>query len=666
MTNEVEKQRFRNEIQGLRASASLLIAVYHIWFNRVSGGVDVFFVVSGFLIIGSLTREATSNGAVELGAYFTRMARRIVPLAYVIIALTVVGVWIFVSRIYWEDMFRGIRAAVGYFANFHFAATSVDYLDQDASASPVRHFWAMSIQGQFYFVIPFFVVVMVFLARVFQRSLRNFIAVSLVLVSAVSFMYSMIATTRDPTPMYFNSFARIWEFGLGGLVAICMAKVVFNRQVAAVMSWVGIAVVFLNAIFIPDISYPGYIALVPVMGAVLVLLGGQTSHLSFPIRVLGSAPLVRLGEYSYGFFLWHWPLLTFGKLHFNAEEASVLGGFAVILGALLLSMVTYRLVESPFLNRRRNRQSGPIKSEVFGVVAIVVAILSTTMLLQANASRGASDIADDSSSNGKPPVESVLTASKSVLFDPMRPLTPDPLDARDDRVRPSKDGCFKKVQSSSRVEVCSYGDPTGPTIALVGGSHSLHWSPAVIAAAEKHQWNLQVIVKVTCRYGLIVDSPCGNWVANTEKYLLKNKPDLVVLTSTVASKRDERVPAEYVERWKILSDMDIPILAIRDNPWFPYAMPVCLDENRTDPLQCAYPRSELLKPVSPGVSASAGINGMSLVDFNDYLCDDQLCFGVIDNVVTYRDRDHLTNTYVARLRGPMEEALLKRLPTNAP
>ena len=118
MTNEVEKQRFRNEIQGLRASASLLIAVYHIWFNRVSGGVDVFFVVSGFLIIGSLTREATSNGAVELGAYFTRMARRIVPLAYVIIALTVVGVWIFVSRIYWEDMFRGIRAAVGYFAKY--------------------------------------------------------------------------------------------------------------------------------------------------------------------------------------------------------------------------------------------------------------------------------------------------------------------------------------------------------------------------------------------------------------------------------------------------------------------------------------------------------------------------------------------------------------------
>lgn len=661
----VEKQRFRNEIRGLRASASLLIAIYHIWFNRVSGGVDVFFVLSGFLIIGSLTREATPSQTVAFGAYFTRMVRRIIPLAYVILVVVVGGVWVFVSRVYWDDMFRGIRASVGYFANFHFASTSVDYLDQDASASPVQHFWAMSTQGQFYLVIPFFVMMTALLARVLKRSLQSVFVVSLVAASVASLAYSVIATTRNPAPMYFNSLARIWEFGLGGLVAVAMAKVVFNRVVAAVMSWVGILVVFLNAVFIVNISYPGYIALVPVMGAVLLLLGGQTLHLSFPIRFLGSTPLARMGDYSYGFFLWHWPLLIFGKLHFNTEEVSVVGGVAVIFGAMLLSVLTYHCVESPFLNRRRGGQSRPSGIELIGVCAVVVAIVSATIIIQDSALRGVAGIADDPSSSNVRSFEQVPTAANSILFDPLRPLRPDPLVARRDASQTARDGCFKKDVTTSRVEICSYGDPTGQTIALVGGSHSLHWTTAVKAAAEKHKWNLKVIVKVTCRYGFVDDSVCGNWAANAEKYLLEDKPALVVLTATVASRRDERVPTEYLDRWKVLSNADIPILAIRDNPWFPYSVSACVDKNRTDPLVCAYPRSNRLAPVNPALSATVGITGMSIVDFNDYLCDKQLCYAVINNIVTYRDRDHLTNTFVSRLKGPMEEALLKRLPSDA-
>jgi len=660
----VEKQRFRNEIQGLRASAALLIAIYHIWFNRVSGGVDVFFVLSGFLIIGSLTREATSTQTVAFGAYFTRMARRIVPLAYVVISVVLVGVWIFVSRVYWDDMFRGIRAAVGYFANFHFASTSVEYLDQDASASPVQHFWAMSIQGQFYLVIPFFVMMTALLARLSKRSLQSVFVVSLVAATIASFVYSVIATPQNSAPMYFNSFARIWEFGLGGLVAVVMAKVVFNRVIAAVMAWVGIAVVFLNAVFIVNISYPGYIALVPVMGAVLLLLGGQTAHLSFPIRFLGSAPLARLGDYSYGFFLWHWPLLIFGKLHFDTEEVTVFGGVAIIFGAMLLSMITYHYVELPFLNRRRGGQSRPSGIEIFGVFAAVVAIVSATVILQESALRGVAPIADDPSSNAMA-FEKVPTAANSELFDPLRPLTPDPLVAKRDASQTAKDGCFKKDITSSRVEICTYGDPAGKTIALVGGSHSLQWTTAVKAAAEKHKWKLQVIVKVTCRYGFVDDSLCGNWAANAEKYLLENKPDLVLLTATVGTKPAETVPAEYLERWKVLSKAEIPILAIRDNPWFPYSVSACVDKNRADPMACAYPRSNRLKPVNPALSATEGIDGMSVVDFNDYLCDDKLCYAVIDNIVTYRDRDHLTNTFVSRLKGPMEKALLERLPSNA-
>lgn len=660
------KPVFRNEIQGLRATASLLIAVYHIWFNRVSGGVDVFFVLSGFLIIGSLTREVESQQRVAIGAYYTRIARRIFPLAYVVLGVSIIGTWIFVSRVYWDDVFDGIRAASVYLANVFFASTSVEYLGQDANTSPVQHFWAMSIQGQFYLFIPLFILSAAFVARRTARSMRSFIVMSLFVITLASFVFSVFATPREPAPMYFNSFARVWEFGVGGLLALVAVRVSFTQRSAAVMAWVGVAVVFGNAAVIDGIAYPGYIALVPVMGAVLVVLAGQTTAPSMPIRFLGTQPLVRLGEYSYGFFLWHWPLLIFGKLHFNADSVSLLGGVAILLGALVLAGVTYHLVEVPFLRRRQGSRKIPTAQEFAILCVSIVLVLGATSVLQSQISRDVNTNANASDVGITVPDGPVVpTAGDTELFNPLRPLRPDPLVADDDRGQTRIDGCFIKDKSTSRVEICSYGDPSGPTVALVGGSHSLHWFSAVQAAAVAHNWDLQVIVKVTCRYDRITDSSCGRWVGNTQQHLLDNPPDLVITTATVGSKRQERVPEGYLERWNTLSDAGIPILAIRDNPWFPYSIPACVDKNRSDPNVCAMERNELLLEVNPAIAASSGIDNMHLADFTDYLCDNDRCYAVIDNIVTYRDRDHLTSTFVSRLAPVMEEKLLEILPSAA-
>ena len=664
---EVEaKREFRNEIQGLRATASVLIAVYHIWFNRVSGGVDVFFVVSGFLIIGSLTREVESKQRVALGAYYTRIARRIFPLAYVVLGVAIVGTWFFVSRVYWEDVFDGIRAASAYLANVFFASTSVEYLGQDANTSPVQHFWAMSIQGQFYLFAPLCIVSVAYMARRFGASARSFVVWMLLLVTLASFVYSVIATPLEPAPMYFNSFARVWEFGVGGLLALVAAQFTFSRRSAAVMAWVGAVVVFGNAAVIHDIAFPGYIALVPVAGAVLVVLAGQTAAPSMPIRVLGTKPLVRLGDYSYGFFLWHWPLLIFGKLHFNADSVSLLGGVAILLGALVLSGVTYHVVEAPFLRLRKGERKIPTAKE-FAVLGVSLAlVLGATSVLQNQVSNDV-NANDDATAviNAKPKAEVLANVVASQLFDPLLPLRPDPLVADDDRGQTRIDGCFLKDKSTSRVEICSYGDPNGPTVALVGGSHSLHWFSAVQAAAVTHKWDLQVIVKVTCRYEQIIDTSCGRWVGNTEQHLLDNPPDLVITTATIGSKRQERVPEGYLERWNVLSNANIPILAIRDTPWFPYSIPACVDANRSNPNICAMGRSELLLNVNPAIAATTGIKNMYLADFTDYLCDETLCYAVINNVVTYRDRDHLTSTFTSQLGTVMEEKLLEILPSGA-
>lgn len=217
-TNSLVEKKFRPEIEGIRALAALLVAIYHIWLGRVSGGVDVFFVISGFLITTSLLSRYETNGSFKIGDYYLNLARRLFPLAFLVLLLTA-SISIFIlPKVRWVETIKQFFASALYYENWQLAFNAVDYLAENSEASPVQHFWAMSLQGQFYIIWPIILLVIIFLSKkVFtHQSLKTLILLVFSLLFLISLSYSIYKTTVNQPWAYYDTFARLWEFSLGG------------------------------------------------------------------------------------------------------------------------------------------------------------------------------------------------------------------------------------------------------------------------------------------------------------------------------------------------------------------------------------------------------------------------------------------------------------------
>lgn len=661
---------FRPEIQGLRTLAAFLIALHHIWFGRVSGGVDVFFVVSGFLLTGSLTREVTQSGWVRVGQFWTRIARRIFPAAYFIIGVCILGTWIWVSKVFWPDTFEDIRAAATYSANMRFAETSVDYLAQDDFRSPVLHFWAMSIQGQFYLVLPVFMLVAWKLGTALRIRRTWILPVMISIATVTSFVYSVIHTYDTPTSTYFSSFARVWEFGLGALLSLFVARIKVSSLIASALSWVGILVFIGTGIFIVNVPFPGYIALVPTLAAVLLIVAGnapgQAALHNIPLRFLRTKPMVRLGDYSYSFFLWHWPILVFGKLYFDADSASPLGGIAVMVLALGLSVLTVRFIENPFLRLRKGERKLLSLPELGSVFVAIAVVFGSTYLLNRDA---LSDIQNEvvniediqDSSEDVTDTENAAAAIKkmedTIIRDPTLPIRPDPLVARQDMPLPRLQDCIKILASELLPDCTFFGTPGRPRIVLLGGSHSLHWFAPIYAIAQKYDLQLVSLARPGCRFGSERGERCDKWIEQVLQYIEREPPSYIFATATTARDQDEKVGAGFVENWRRVEKIGVHVFAIRDNPEFLEIPSACVDEHRSDPSQCALPRDQLLAPVNPVNDIVDPPSNVTFIDLSDYFCTSTTCHVVRDNIMMYRDDDHITQTFALFLKPLIEEAM---------
>lgn len=671
-----DERVFRPEIEGLRAVAATLVMVYHIFLDRVSGGVDVFFLIAGFLITGSLLRQVEKSGTIQPGAFLTRLGRRLLPNALTVLIVVMIGTHILIPITQRVATFREIFASTLYFENWALIAKATDYLASEEIQSPVQHFWAMSIQGQFYLIwLLVFGIALLFGAH----RIRKTLGVALALLFVFSFAFSVYYTSADQPVAYFHTGTRVWEFAAGGLFALISAKIPrIPEPVRVVFSWVGLlAIVFLGVTFSVGSSFPGYIALVPVTGALLVLLAGPSQSRWSATKILGSRPLTYLGGVSYGLYLWHWPILIFYKHYTGREVIGPRSGIAIMVLSLILAILSTKFIETPLRGKRPTKQKSAHshRKRVLRPATIALLCVSAVSVSAAfagkNVGAGHPKFDAEALATDYPGAMARVDADWDAA-DHKRDPYPDLLSITESKPLHYENGCHQNQRLSDIIEceIGAEGDEVilgTPTIAVIGGSHSAHWIPTISEIAKSHGWKATSMTKSACLFS--TDPPTSqealpSCLAFNEKvlaHLEESPPDLVIMTSTRGRAEDEHVPDGYLERWRELKELDIEVLAIRDNPRSKTNWLDCLAKNMDDHTQCDQPRSELLSPSDPVAALESQPENVHFVDFSDIFCDEDVCSGVIGNTVVYRDAHHLTEEFATSFAPLLEEEILAAL-----
>ena len=650
------ERKFRAEIEGLRTVASILVAVYHIWLGNVSGGVDVFFVVAGFLITISLLGRYEKNGKIDFSGFILRLIKRLFPAAFTVLFFTGIACLLWLPEVRWDQTVQELIASALYFENWQLAFNSIDYLAQSNEASPFQHFWAMSLQGQFYIIWPALLLIATLIAKfVFKKRIRPVFLALLILVFIVSFAYSVYKTDANQPWAYFDTFTRVWEFSIGGILALLIANIKLKKASSFLLSWLGlIGLISCGIILQVSTVFPGYAALWPVLSALFILIAGNQGGKYSAYGLLSSKPFVKFGEISYGFYLWHWPILIFYFILTGNQTVSLPDGLLIMVMSVILAYVTTVFIERPI----RNRKSLYLKWK-----SVVVAVLLAAPVLVLSGfwhhaiEEKQAELKNMINNQDYP--GAAITAFGNYDKEIAESILPTPMQARNDQPIIYSEGCHQGVGETEVIE-CIYGDTKSPDyiIALVGGSHSAHWLPALQEFAQEKKIEVRSYTKSGCRFSTEVfeAEDCTEWNRNLMEVILDVQPDLVFTTADVTQRKE--VPRGYVENWEILKEHDIPVFAVRDNPRFKFDVPSCVEEHGSDSFECAVEREKILPKDDPWSKLKNPPSNVHYVDFTDQFCGDKYCSSVIGNVLIYTDDNHITATYSKTLAPFVQDELM--------
>lgn len=663
---------FRADIQALRAVAVLAVVLNHLWPQWLTGGyvgVDVFFVISGYLISSHLSREITGTGRVRLGRFYARRVRRLLPAAFLVLGVSLVAAYYLLPYPRWEATAQEAFASALYFENWLLAANSVDYSAFNSVASLVQHYWSLSVEEQFYLVWP------LLLLLLFKLRGRRAQLIGIAVVGVASLGYSVYLTEVSPNEAYFVTPVRVWEFALGALIALAGGRLGLPRITAALAAFAGFALIIGTAVLYGhDTPFPGYLALGPTVGTALVIVAGNGRDRQWHSPVTGSAPVQFLGNVSYSLYLWHWPLIMLAPFVLGVTDLDVptlLGVFAV---AVVLAYLSKVLVEDRGMSwGRLTRSSGlTFTAMVAGLVVVAVAagLLNWTYgrhVTQAEREMAAQRASLCHGAGALDPAngcQDPLGPAKIVEMGPANQYykTPDECEQLDEYA----------AGDTKTTSICDFsrGAASPRTVWLVGDSHAQQWQGALFELARENRWVLKLGYLGACPFadidyvGYRTRAPegstgaCMDWTERMVDVIAADDPDIVAVSffarEEFADDGSDRGQLDQYRDglepyWRTWTEAGARVVVLADPPYNSKVRDRdCVTLNPTDPLACAVDR-DTAHPPDPLTEVARTTDGVTLVDLSDHFCDADRCYAVVGNVAVYYDGDHLNLEYVRSL-----------------
>ncbi|MER2125013.1 MAG: acyltransferase family protein [Exiguobacterium indicum] len=634
------ESRFRPEIEGLRTVAALLVAIYHIWFNRVSGGVDVFFVISGFLITTSIISTINRTGEFKFLPYVTKLLKRLLPSVLFILGVVLVLSTFLLPASILGKTIREVVASMFFYQNWQLAVSSTDYLDATQMKSPVEHFWALSIQWQFYmiwFVLFSFILWMMNKYQI--RSIKAVLNGLLGFLFVTSLAYSIYLTEVNQPWAYFITPTRVWEFALGSLLCVNLSAIRVPKWIATIIGWMGlIGLLTTGVLFNVSQMFPGYIALWPMTCALMIVLSG-TQETRFGLkRFLGSKPMVKLGGIAFGIYLWHWVLLEFYR--YNVQQTpGLLVGTLIIVTSIGLSYLMTEWIEKPIRTSTVNRTAF---KKLGALLTINVLLIGSLLGLAYLEEQELKQAVSKNKYPGALAIEQTLPVPKQDPF-------PSYANVFNDLPLVHTDGSNQGLQKTeAKVGVYGKTKDYKATIALVGSSHSEQWFGALHEAIKGTDIRLLNLTRSGTRFstGYEPDSLKGIWNQNVLNYLKDADVDLIISHVTAADASKDSIHQQMVDQMQFVKDeYGIDGLALRDNPRYDFNVLEALEttsiadttkQMNTQPNQTDEAYWKQFEKTN---------QSLHKLDLTRYFHVKGEYRPVIGNVVIYRDNSHMTNTY---------------------
>lgn len=660
-------RRLRTDIQALRTIAVTLVVLFHLWPNRIAGGfigVDVFFVISGFLITKHILHEVQEQ-RFSVTSFWARRIKRLLPASFTVLAATAIAIVFLAPVSLWSQWLGEIQSAVFYFQNWNLAGAAVNYLALANQASPVQHFWSLSTEEQFYFFWPLLVAgALLATSRALKSaaSSRKALLVSFSAVTVASFAYSVYLTNVDPAVAYFSTPVRAWEFGIGAIAAFLPA--IERASLKNALALIGLASICASAFLITNQTpFPGLAAIFPTLGTVFVIIAAV--EVGVISRVMAWRPLQWIGDKSYAIYLWHWPILI-GVPFVTFTALTLPQKLLIVSATLLLAGLTERFIEKPI------SKTQPTKMKVFALTATTSVFIASLAGLAINL--GNERIASELNFGKAGAVASHECFGAAARLSQNANCDNSSLEgvypalnvaASDTPVLPEE--CFSVTREQTEATFCELGSRTGQIrVAAVGDSHLAQFAGALNVLALRNNWKMDMYAKGGCPFSYAVrkhdellTKNCPIWVSKVSEQLENEKYDIVITSQRAGvewAAGNGQAVSGLSKLWQELVNSGNRIIAIKDSPNPGQNNVACLLTGA----DCEFERSSGLK-FDPQLEAAASSPTVRLLNFDNVYCEASQCLPVIGNAVVYRDDNHLTDTFARTLAPAIETEIFSAL-----